>query len=364
MIIRSKAPLRLGFAGGGTDLSPYCDEKGGVVLNATINLSAYCTIEETHDGRITINSYDSEFFGSYPSCDHLDVDNDAKLIKGVFNYIIGKCGCDGLGHPFDGHFGLDPSVSGFKITTYNDAPIGSGLGTSSTMVVCILKCFAQWFNLPIGDYEIAQAAYKIERKDLGLAGGKQDQYAASFGGFNYMEFLPDGKVVVTPLRVKKWIVDELNASLVLYFTGKSRSSAKIISEQQKNASEGKASTIEALDSLKVNTRNMKLALLKGDMKSFAKELNEGWRLKQLMSGKISNETINEAMNVAMHSGAIGGKVSGAGGGGFMMLVVDPENKMKLCKGLAQLPGLVVPFNFSDRGAHGWRVYPSDSVLNY
>ena len=188
MIIRSKAPLRLGLAGGGSDVSPYSDIYGGLVLNATINLYCFCTIEGTDDDKITIDSFDANTHESYPVRDHLDIDDKATLIKGVYNRVIKD-------------FGIEPRA--FKITTYNDAPAGSGLGTSSGMVVCILKAFVEWFNLPLGDYELARLAYEIERIDLGFRGGKQDQYAAAFGGFNYMEFLTDGNVIVNPLRVKR-----------------------------------------------------------------------------------------------------------------------------------------------------------------
>lgn len=222
MIIRSKAPLRLGLAGGGSDVSPYSDMYGGLVLNATINLYAYCTIEETSDNTISIHAYDSNNYEeTFPSQKALPIDGNAILVKGVYNRIVKDYDFDSLS---------------FKKTTYNDAPAGSGLGTSSTMVVTILKAFIEWLGLPLGDYELARLAYEIERKDLGLAGGKQDQYAAAFGGFNYMEFLKDDMVIVNPLKVKRWVQDELEASMLLYFTGKSRSSAAIIDEQKKSTS--------------------------------------------------------------------------------------------------------------------------------
>ena len=364
MIIRSKAPLRLGLAGGGSDVSPYSELYGGQILNATINLCAYCTIEETRDALITIDSFDSDCHKSYKSADRLQIDEEAKLIKGVFNHVIQTYGCDGLGHKFKGHFGLNPNIRGFKITTYNDAPIGSGLGTSSTMVVCILKCFAEWMNLQLGDYEIARQAYKIERQDLSLSGGKQDQYAASFGGFNFMEFLRNGTVLVTPLKIKRWIIDELESSMVLYYCGKSRSSATIIEEQQHNTSSGNMDAIEALHLIKQSSSDMKLALLKCDIKAFANVMNEGWKYKQKMSGAVSNPTIKEAMDIAMASGALAGKISGAGGGGFIMLVVEPTRKMEVVKELRKLSGFIVPFEFSDRGAHSWKIYPSDNIEDY
>ena len=341
MIIRSKAPLRLGLAGGGSDVSPYSDMYGGLILNATINLYAYCTIEETNDGMITINGVDSKCMKSYPMAKTLEIDGEASLIKGVYNRVIKD---------------FDMEARSFKITTYNDAPAGSGLGTSSTMVVCILKCFVEWFNLPLGDYEISRLAYEIERKDLGLSGGKQDQYAAAFGGFNYMEFLQNDMVIVNPLKIKRWIVDELEASMLLYFTGKSRSSAAIIDEQKKNTSSNNQTAIEAMHKIKESAKDMKLAILKGDIGSFAEILREGWENKKKMANHITNPMIQEAMDVAMDAGAKAGKISGAGGGGFIMFVVEPTRKKEVEEALKALGGFVMPFQFSDGGAHGWKIY--------
>lgn len=346
MIIRSKAPLRLGLAGGGSDVSPYSDIYGGLVLNATINLYAYCTIEEMDDNQITIDSVDSGCRESYPLSSVLDIDGKAILIKGVYNRIMKD-------------YQLSPRP--FRITTYNDAPAGSGLGTSSTMVVCILKAFVEWLGLPLGDYEIARLAYEIERIDLGLSGGKQDQYAAAFGGFNYMEFLQNDIVIVNPLKIKRWISDELEASMLLYFTGASRESAKIIDEQKKNTSQGKNDAIEAMHLIKQSAIDMKLAILKGDVDGFADILRIGWENKKRMASHISNPMIQEAMDVAMASGAKAGKVSGAGGGGFIMFVVEPTRKKEVEKALKALGGTVMPFQFTEGGAHGWKIYPTDKV---
>lgn len=348
MIIRSKAPLRLGLAGGGSDVSPYSDIYGGLILNATINLYAYCTIEETQDGAITINAFDAGCHKAYPKGKYLEIDGDASLIKGVYNRVVRD-------------FDLD--AMSFKITTYNDAPAGSGLGTSSTMVVCILKAFIEWQNLPLGDYEISKLAYEIERKDLGLSGGKQDQYAAAFGGFNYMEFLPNDIVIVNPLKIKRWIIDELEASILLFFTGKSRSSAAIIEEQKKNTSDGNNDAIEAMHKIKQSAVDMKLAILKGDIDSFANIIREGWENKKKMANNITNPIIQEVMDTAIAAGAKAGKVSGAGGGGFIMFVVEPTRKKEVEMALKKLNGFVMPFQFSDGGAHGWKIYSTDSVAS-
>lgn len=346
MIIRSKAPLRLGLAGGGSDVSPYSDIYGGLVLNATIGLYAHCTIEETDNEKITIASYDANLQETYSLTDELVIDGKASLVKGVYNRVMKD-------------FHVKPVP--IKITTYNDAPIGSGLGTSSTMVVCILKAFVEWKNLPLGDYEIARLAYEIERKDLGLSGGKQDQYAAAFGGFNYMEFLQNDIVIVNPLKMKRWILDELEASMVLYFMGASRSSAAIIEEQKKNTSQGDVEAIEAMHKIKQSAIDTKLALLKGDIEGFAGILREGWENKKKMASHVNNLQIQKVMDTAMAAGAKAGKVSGAGGGGFVMFVVEPSRKKEVESALSGLEGFVMPFQFTEGGAHGWKIYPTDKM---
>lgn len=344
--VRSKAPLRLGLAGGGSDVSPYSDLYGGLVLNATINLYTYTTIEETNDRLITIDSYDAGCHKSYPLTEKLEVDGEASLIKGVYNRIMR-----------DYHLQL----VGFKIMTYNDAPAGSGLGTSSTMVVCIIKAFVEWLSLPLGDYEIARMAYEVERKDLNLSGGKQDQYAAAFGGFNYMEFLENDMVIVNPLKVKRWITDELETSLLLYFTGQSRSSAAIIDQQKANTSDKTNKSVEAMHRIKQSAKDMKLALLKGDMREFARILGQAWEDKKKMADAITNPVIEHAFEVATGAGAISGKVSGAGGGGFCMFMVEPTKKKAVINALKQLDGFVMPFQFTDGGAHGWKIYETDDI---
>ena len=340
MIIRSKAPLRLGLAGGGTDVSPYSDMFGGNVLNATINLAAYCTIEPLEKPVLRVNSLDAGVSCELP-LESGPVHSGALLIDGVYNRIVRD-------------YGPVPAP-GFAITTYNDAPAGSGLGTSSTMVVCILKCFAEWMGLPLGDYELARLSYEIERKDLALAGGKQDQYAAAFGGFNFMEFLPSDLVIVNPLNVKDWIIQELEASLLLYFTGRSREGAHIIEKQQQAARSGSTVAIEAMHRIRQSAVDMKLALLQGRMDVFARIMGQAWEDKKKMADTITNPMIQEAFDVAMAAGAISGKVSGAGGGGFIMLMVPPVKKYLISQALSQLPGKVVPFQFTEKGAIAWKL---------
>ena len=341
MKIRSKAPLRLGFAGGGSDVSPYSELYGGLILNATINLYAYCTIEETDDDSVTVTATDLGVSQTHSLGSELPIDGTLDLHKGVFNRVIKD-------------FGVTPKAC--RITTYSDAPAGSGLGSSSTMVVCILKAFVEWYNLPMGDYEIARLAYQIERVDLGLSGGKQNQYAAAFGGFNYMEFLPDGNVIVNPLRVKRWIVDELESSIVLYYTGASRSSAAIIEEQKKNTSSGKSDAVEAMHRIKQSAIDMKRVLLEGNMEGFSRILGKAWEDKKKMASAITNPMIQAAFDVAFVAGATAGKVSGAGGGGFIIFMTDPAKRRLVINALNGMPGQVVGFQFSEGGTHGWKIY--------
>lgn len=342
-VIRSKAPLRLGLAGGGSDVPPFADLYGGAVLSVTINLYGYCTLRPSAEPLIRIYSADNGFEGTYPAAPALPADCPARLVSGVYNRIVRDWG--------------PVPTPGFSIWTANDAPAGSGLGTSSTMVVTILRAFAAWMKRPLEAYETARLAWEIERIDLGLAGGKQDQYAAAFGGFNYMEFLPggDGEVRVTPLRVSPRIADELESSMVLYFTGRSRSSDAIIREQQKNTSAGNETAIGAMHRIRESSAAMTGALLRGDIPALAGILGAAWEDKKKMAGAITNPMIQNAFDVAMAAGAVAGKVSGAGGGGFIMLMVPPEKKTSVVTALSRLDGRVVPFEFTRRGVRAWHV---------
>ena len=248
MIIRSKAPLRLGLAGGGTDVSPYSDLYGGAILNATINMFAYTTLEPTDDGKMVFESPDRKLREEYDSAECVDTDGFFVLHKGVYNRIVRQ-------------FTHQPLS--FRIASYVDVPPGSGLGTSSTLVVSILGAFVEWLKLPLGEYDIARLAYEIERVDLGMSGGKQDQYAATFGGFNFMEFNKEN-VIVNPLRIRNRYEDELAHNLVLYYTDTSHVSAEIIEEQQKNVRAKNSQSIEAMHKLKEQAVQMKEALLRGN----------------------------------------------------------------------------------------------------
>ncbi len=340
-IIRSKAPLRLGLAGGGTDVSPYCDQYGGAVLNAAIGMYAYCTIEPLAENKVSFVAADRDEMFESEALVNFAYDGLLDLHKGVYNRIV---------HDYN-----EGKPLGCHVTTYSDALAGSGLGSSSTMVVAILTAFVEWLNIPLGEYEIAHLAYEIERKDIGLSGGRQDQYAATFGGFNFMEFNANEHVIVNPLRIKNWIINELNSSMVLYYTGVSRSSANIIEQQIKQFKEVGSDSLLASHQIKKDAYEIKEALLKGDISRFATILGRSWESKRKLAADISSTEIDGLMVEARSVGALAGKVSGAGGGGFIMFIVDPVKKLDLVNMLEQHSGKVVSFHFEKQGVQSWQV---------
>jgi len=293
MITRSRAPLRLGFAGGGTDVSPYSDLYGGMVLNATINMFAYATIVQRDDKKIIINSIDRQCKMEYQCGEHLELNGNMDLIKAVYNSVVNK---------------FKKRPLSFELTTYVDVPPGSGLGSSSTLVVAILGAFSEWLGLPLGEYELAHLAFEIERKDVGISGGKQDQYAASFGGFNFIEFFNNDRVIVNPLRIKREIINELQFSILLYYTGSSRLSSKIIEAQIRNVTTKKQKSIEAMHKLKEQSLMMKEAILKSRLDDIGEIFDFGWQYKKKMADEITNPLIDEIYEAAKKAGATGGKI--------------------------------------------------------
>jgi D-glycero-alpha-D-manno-heptose-7-phosphate kinase len=341
MIVRSRAPLRLSMAGGGTDVAPYSDLYGGAVLNATIDMYAYCVIEPWDEQQIVFHAADRDETYSSPLNDSLPLDGHLDLHKGVYNRIVR-----------DYNHGVAP---GLKLTTYSDAPAGSGLGSSSTVVVAMIQAFVEWLKLPLGEYDVAYLAYEIERSDVGLKGGKQDQYAAAFGGFNFIEFYAHDRVIVNPLRIKNWIINELESSIVLYYSGVSRESARIIDEQSERIAANDPTSLEATHEIKRFALLQKEALLKGDMLSFARGLNVSWQAKKHLAKGIINQELETIYETARGAGAYAGKISGAGGGGFLMFMVDPIRRERVIKALSQFPGTVFRCHFTERGSEGWKI---------
>ena len=348
MIYRSKAPLRIGLAGGGTDVSPYSDLYGGAILNATISLYAHATLEPLPDKRIILTATDRQEELIYDWSKELPINGKLDLLKGVYNRIQKDHASpdDPVGRGLSG---------GFRLSTHVDAPAGSGLGTSSTLVVAIMGVFAEMLRLPFGEYDMAHYAYDIERKDLKLAGGKQDQYAATFGGVNYMEFYENDKVVVNPLRIKQQYLFELENNLLLYYTATNRDSGKIIEQQAKNVEGKKESSIEAMHQLKHQAMMMKEALLKGRLNEIGEILDFGFQQKRKMAEGISNSLMEEIYESAKASGASGGKISGAGGGGFMIFYCPGNTKYAVMQSLEKFGGQVRNYQFVEHGLTTWTI---------
>lgn len=342
-MIRSRAPLRLGLAGGGTDVSPYCDEFGGAILNATIGYYAYASIEPLENGRVQLVSADQDEAAEWDSATPLPLDGNLDLLKHVHSFAVRKFNA---GQPLS-----------LRLTTHVDVPAGSGLGGSSTLVVAVLRAYAEWLNVPLDDYELAQSAYIIEREEAGLQGGRQDQYAAAFGGFNFMEFGRNNRVLVNPLRIRESVVSELEASMLLFYTGASRASAAIIAEQSRNVETHNTDAVEAMHQIKQEALRMKEALLRGDFCLLHEVMRSSWDAKKRMASQIVNEKIEGMYARALEAGAFCARISGAGGGGFMMFLADPTRKHRVAAALQGLDrsGIVYGCHFTHAGAQAWRV---------
>ncbi|MGX6565914.1 GHMP family kinase ATP-binding protein [Cupriavidus necator] len=341
MIVRARAPLRLGLAGGGTDVAPYADTFGGYVLNATIDRYAYAVIKTLDEPVVRFVATDQMVEKHKLISEPLELNGKLDLHKAVYNHMIRNYN--------------DSKPIALELSTFCDAPAGSGLGSSSTLVVVMIKAFVELLNLALDDYAIALLAYQIERVDCGLKGGRQDQYSATFGGFNFMEFYSDDRTIVNPLRIKNWVLCELEASLVLFYTGVSRESAKIIQDQSENVTAGRTAAVDAMHGIKREALVMKEALLRGDFKAFVASMRQGWDNKKNSAKTVSNAHIDEIYEAAMESGAQAGKVSGAGGGGFMLFFVPTEKRMNLIRTLSRYEGQVSNCHFTKHGTQAWRI---------
>jgi D-glycero-alpha-D-manno-heptose-7-phosphate kinase len=331
--------LRLGLAGGGTDVAPYCDIHGGYVLNATLDRYAYAVIKTLATPEVRFLATDQQTEKSKSISEPLVLNGKLDLHKAVYNEVIRN------------YHGNQPIA--LELSTFCDAPAGSGLGSSSTLVVVMVRAFAELLNLPLDDHTIAQMAYRVERVQCGLQGGRQDQYSATFGGFNFMEFYADDRAVINPLRIKSWIICELEASLVLFYTGVSRESAKIIADQSRNIEAG-SDALQAMHGIKREALVMKECLLRGDFSGIVESMRMGWDSKKRSAQTVSNPRIDEIYDASIRAGALAGKVSGAGGGGFMMFFVPPDKRMNVIRTLNRFDGQVSNCHFTKHGTQAWR----------
>lgn len=341
LVAHARAPLRLGLAGGGTDVAPYSDIYGGQVLNATISLFTHCHLRLKPEGEgVTFVADDFGQRVELPAAAEFALADGFVLHKAVYNRIVRQF--------------LGGQALPVEVVTYSDAPPGSGVGSSSTLVVAMVAAYAELLKLPLGEYDLAHLAYEIERIECAMAGGKQDQYAAAFGGFNFIEFGADDRVVVNPLRIRRELIDELESRLLLYFTGRSRESARIIESQIAATREGSTGTaIEAMHAIKRAASEMKEELLKGRIGRALDILGASWHAKKRAAAGISNAQIDEIAAAAMAAGARGLKISGAGGGGFMMIAVDPTARYSVVRALEPMGGRFFYFSFVEQGVQSW-----------
>jgi D-glycero-alpha-D-manno-heptose-7-phosphate kinase len=330
-LVRSRAPLRISFAGGGTDVAPYPERFGGCVLSCTINKYAYVTIRARSDKNVAIRSLDYGLEFTYDPNALGGETGKLRLVESILRRF---------------------HASGIDIFMHSDAPPGSGLGSSSAMIVALCAALARFGAHELSRYELAELAYEIERDDLGISGGMQDQYAASFGGFNFIEF-DANRVVVNPLRMGEDTLDELHYNLMLCFTGGTRISSNILAEQTQRVSDSNEDALTALHRMKALTLEIKSLLLRDNLAQFGEALHESWMCKRGLASSISNEHIDALYTAAKEAGAWGGKILGAGGGGYLLLAVPFWRRSDVAHALELLGGKMTDFQFDTNGVRTW-----------
>jgi D-glycero-alpha-D-manno-heptose-7-phosphate kinase len=332
-IVRSRAPLRISFCGGGTDVPPFPERFGGCVLSCTIDKYAYVSVRSRDRSLATrVQSADLKKvveFSAAGTSKELSTENT--LAEAIIKRF---------------------KAASLDSYMHCDAPPGSGLGSSSAMLVALAAALGRFQKIDLSASDIAELALLVERDDLGIVGGMQDQYASAFGGFNFIEFMP-GEVLVHPLRLSDETQDELHYHLVLCSTGATRFSSNILAEQTQNVMNSNSDVIDALCDLKALTFEMRRLLLRGRLRDFGQLLDEAWMLKRRLASGISNDRIEMLYECAKNAGALGGKLLGAGGGGFLMVFCPFTRRQAVRDALEFAGGRVVDFQFDTRGARTW-----------
>jgi D-glycero-alpha-D-manno-heptose-7-phosphate kinase len=331
--IRARAPLRVSYAGGGTDVPPYPGLMGGVVLSSTIQNYAYCSLAPRDDDRITVSREDQDVRYGPEKIKDLEGGGEVEFVRAVAN-----------------RFGID---KGFDASLRYDALPGTGLGSSSALCVSLIGAFREWKGNSMTDYDIANLAYEVERKDVGVPGGMQDQYASTFGGFNLIEFKKEA-TIVNPLRIKRETLNELEYNSLLCFTGTTRRSGGILQRQIESYEHRNPAIMRALERMKELTLQMKDFLLTGSLMDFAEMLNEEWEIKKQLDSAISTEDVEKLLLAARQSGALGGKLLGAGGGGFLFLYCDSGKRVQVEREMENLGAKAFPVRFDVDGLQTWR----------
>ena len=329
LIVRS--PVRISFGGGGTDLPAYYEKFGGCVLSTAINKYFYTILEKRGDGKIQIISADLRVVDTWQDISQMDVRGNALEIP--------------LAALKD--FGSGMSANLFLAS---EIPPGTGLGSSASVCVNLIKMLTAYKHISLSKYELAERAYHIARNVLGRPVGKQDEYASAFGGLNFISFYQDGTTHVEPLNLELELVREFQSCLLLFFTGASHHSWTILGEQEEATRKPKGAAVDYLHEIRKLAEPMKLALLGGELREFGLLLNEAWQVKRRISSKISNARIDEMYEAALENGALGGKITGAGGGGFLLLFCPPGAQRHVREALAAKGAREMSFSFDSKGA--------------
>ncbi len=330
MIIRSRAPLRIEFGGGGTDVPEYYEKKEGFVLNATINKYSYVSLHPFSQG-IKIN-LENKNTTEFPNLKSIKYEGDLDMVRAIMKSM---------------------QVDNKEVFLRNDSPPSSGLGTNAAISTSLLGAIYKLRDKEINRSEIAEYAYQIVSKELGIFGGKQNQYASAFGGINAMNFKSDGKVIINPIKMSKNTLRELEKHLVLVYIGKRTNPNEILKKQERESiQKGK---LEELDKLKSIALSMKDSLENGDIIEFANLIEKAWLTKKAFNSNITTHYINHIYEVAKKSGAVGGRIIGAGGGGHMLFYAESNREPELAKKLQENGARVTDFSFDMEGLSVWEV---------
>jgi D-glycero-alpha-D-manno-heptose-7-phosphate kinase len=329
LIVRS--PVRISFGGGGTDLPAYYENFGGCVLSTSINKYFYTILQKRTDDKIQVISSDLRVVETWRDISKMDV----------------KCSALEIPLAVIKELGRKLSVDLFLAS---EIVAGTGLGSSASVCVGVLRALTSYLELPASKYDLAERSFGIARHVLGKPVGKQDEYAAAFGGLNFINFHEDGTASVEPVPLRSDCVRQLESSLMLFFTGVAHNSWKLLEQQEESTKRRTGSTVESLHEIRELAEHMRTALLKEDIWTFGDLLNESWEAKKRISANISNSLIDEAYALARQNGALGGKIAGAGGGGFLLLFCEEPHQEKVREALSKLQLREMAFAFDSQGA--------------
>ncbi len=329
LIVRS--PVRISFGGGGTDLPGYYERFGGAVLSTSINKYFYTVLQKRTDGKIQVISSDLRVMETWQDISRMELKHSELAIPlAAIKEIRSRISVD--------------------LFLASEISAGTGLGSSASVCVGVLKTLAAYLDLPLSKYDLAEQAFHIARNILGKPVGKQDEYAAAFGGLNFITFSPDGNAWVEPLDLSIADLREFESNLMLFFTGKSHDSWNLLHAQEESTRKGSGSAVDSLHQVRELADLMRAALLKRNFPAFGALLHDGWEAKKRVSSLISTPLIDEVYALARAKGALGGKITGAGGGGFLLLFCEQQQQAAVREAIATVGLREMAFGLDFQGA--------------